>query len=514
MKTCFIGFDNGTMGTKVGLYDLDGNCLAVAFNEVHCTYPNPGWVEMDANEHFENVVKGIAEVIQKTGIDPANIKGISGSGIVDGTVPIDDDFNAIGPFIPYLDMRSQAEAKEVRENCEPIWVEESAKWGLGPDCVPMVMKWLYKHADYAKRAKKFCNIEPFVMGKLGGMKSKDAFIDWSHASGWLIGFDLEKNDWSKRQFDMYGLPFDVLPRVVAPWEVVGYVCPEMAGRTGLKAGTPLVAGGGDLMVATLGAGVVDAGQAMDVAGTASIMTFITDDLDAARKNEVLVTSKSIYADKLCLWGCLSSGGFARGWYRDGILNLKGITEAYPMMDALAEKVPAGAMASIFAPYLTGTMTPSWPYAKGAWLGLTPGHNQAHLWRTLMESVAFEYRMFLKSLEDQGVTYSNIMGVGGGAKSAVWNQIKADTLNVPYTLITTQDSGALGTCVIAGHATGYFSDMAATVQSWTEKTRTFTPRPEYVDFYNKFYELRQEVILGPLSQIFDMWEKIEALEPPK
>jgi xylulokinase len=213
------------MGTKVGLYDLDGNCLAVAFNEVHCTYPNPGWVEMDANEHFENVVKGITEVIQKTGMDPDNIKGISGSGIVDGTVPIDDDFNAIGPFIPYLDMRAQAEAKETRENCEPIWVEESAKWGLGPDCVPMVMKWLYKNADYAKRAKKFCNIEPFVMGKLGGMKAKDAFIDWSHASGWLIGFHLENNDWSKKQFDMYGLPFDVLPKVVAPWEVVGYVCP-------------------------------------------------------------------------------------------------------------------------------------------------------------------------------------------------------------------------------------------------------------------------------------------------
>jgi xylulokinase len=285
-------------------------------------------------------------------------------------------------------MRAQEEARQIRENCEPIWTQESGKSGIGPDCVPMVLRWLYKNkVPYTQKAKKFCNIAPFVTGKLGGFKAKDAYVDWCHASGWLVGFDLKNNNWSERQFKMFEVPMDILPRVVAPWEVVGAVCKDIAKRTGLKEGTPLVAGAGDLMVSTLGAGVVGAGQAFDVAGTASIMTFITKDMQAAVNNKVLVTSRHIFGDELCLWGCLSSGGFTRGWYRDGILNLKGISPAYAMMDTLADAIPAGAVNLLLAPYLTGTMTPSWPDAKGTIMGLTPNHNQAHIWRSMMESVA-------------------------------------------------------------------------------------------------------------------------------
>jgi xylulokinase len=294
---------------------------------------------------------------------------------------------------------------------------------------------------------------------------------------------------------------------------VGYVCKDVARRTGLVEHTPLVAGAGDLMVSTLGAGVVGPGQAFDVAGTASIMTFLTTDLQAAINNKILVTSKHIFSDELCLWGCLSSGGFSRGWYRDGILNLKGISAAYSMMDTMADAVPAGALNLLFAPYLTGTMTPSWPEAKATWLGLTPSHNEAHLWRAMMESVGYEYLLFLKSLEEQGVRYQRVIGVGGGARSAIWNQIKADMLNLPYTLITTQDTGALGNCVIAAHGTGYVADMISTVKQWSSETRTFKPRPEYTAFYNKVYRVRQEIFNGPLSEIFTLWSKVESIMPP-
>ncbi len=514
-KPCFIGFDCGTMGTKVALYDVDGMCLAEAFSENQFSYPHPGWVEMDAMAFFENIVTGITECLEKSGVPGSAVKGISSSGIVDGTVPVDDDFNPVGPFIPYLDMRAQEEAAQIRETCEPIWVEQSGKTGIGPDCVPMVMRWLYKNnVPYAQKAKKFVNISPFVTGKLGGFKAKDAYVDWSMASGWLVGFDLEKNDWSEEQFKMFEIPMDVLPNIVAPWQVVGTVCEDVARRTGLKAGTPLVAGAGDLMVSSLGAGVVETGTAFDVAGTASIMTFITDDISAAVNNKVLVTSKHVFKEQLCLWGCLSSGGFSRGWYRDGILNLKGISGAYPMMDSLAATVPAGSENLLFAPYLTGTMTPSWPDAKGTFMGLTPTHNQAHIWRSMMESVAYEYLMFMRSLEKQGVYYDRVIGVGGGAKSNIWNQIKADMFNTPYTLISTQDTGALGNCVIAAHGAGYVSDMVKTVKEWSKEVRTFTPRPEYNEYYNKIYDIREEIFNGPLDEIFKMWSRLEAIKAPK
>ncbi len=515
MSAYFIGFDCGTMGTKVALYDLEGHCLAEAFAENEFFYPHPNWVEMDAGKFYENVVNGMQECLAKSGVSGDDVKGISASGIVDGAVPVDEDFNPAGPFIPYLDMRAQEEAREIRNTCEPIWEEESAKAGLGPDCVPMVMSWLFKHnVPYISQAKKFCNIAPYVLGRLGGFKAKDAFVDWSHASGWLVGFDLRINDWSRRQFKLFGVPEEVLPRVVAPGTPVGSICKEVAAKTGLREGTPLIAGAGDLMVSTLGAGVVEPGQSFDVAGTSSIMSFISKDLDAAVKNRVLLTSRHVFEDELIQWGCLPSGGLARGWYRDGILNLKGITQAYPMMDSLADTVPAGAMSLLFAPYLSGSMTPTWAEAKGAWMGLTPGHNQAHLWRAMMESVAFEYRLYLESLEQQGLTYERVVGVGGGAKSAVWNQLKADMLEIPYTLISTQDTGALGNCLIAAYGTGYISDMIETVKKWTEETRTFHPRPEYVEFYHRLFEIRQEILQGPMAEIYNKWDQVEQIRPPQ
>lgn len=515
MKPCFIGFDCGTMGTKTALYTVEGECLAESFRETEFTYPHPGWVQLDANRYVESIVLGIQDVLEKSGISSEDVKGISASGIVDGTVPVDENFNAVGPFIPYLDMRAQEEAKWVADHCEPLWVYESGKFGLGPDCVPMVMRWIIKtNQPAATQAKKFVNIAPFVIGKLGGFKSEDAYIDWSQASGWLIGFDLEKNDWSKQQFENYGIPTEWLPKISAPWDIVGHVCKEMAKKTGLKEGTPLVAGAGDLMVSSLGGGVVGAGQAFDVAGTASIMTFVTTDFDAARKNEVLVTSKSVFKDELMLWGCLSSGGFANGWYRDGILNLKGLPGAYAMMDQIADTVPAGAEGCLYAPYLTGTMTPSWPQAKGAWLGLTPSHHQGHLWRSMMEAVAFEYKMFLKSLEDQGVKYDRVIGVGGGAKSKIWNQIKSNVMNQPYTLISTQDTGALGNCAIAAYGTGYIDDMVETIKGWTTETKTFKPQPEFVGFYAQVYEARDKIFHGSLSDIFDQWYTVDTLIPPE
>ena len=512
----FVGFDCGTMGTKVGLYNIDGQCLAEFYKEIPITYPAPGHVEMNAMDFYDNVVEGIAAVIAKSGVSADDIKGISSCGIVDGTVPVDEDFNPVGPFIPYLDTRAMEEAAEIGVHPDKLWERESARSGMGADCVPMVLRWLYKRKiPYLEKTKKFCNIAPFVMSKLAGLKAKDAYVDWCHASGWCVGFNLLINDWSEGQFKIYGVPMDILPKVVSPWTVIGGVSKEMAAKVGLKAGTPLVAGSGDLMACSLGGGAIGPGQTFDVAGTASIVTFITSDADmeSAIKNPVLITSRNVFEDELILWGCLGSGGLARGWYRDGILNLKGITQSYPMMDSLAGTVPAGSNNLLFSPYLTGAMTPSWPEAKGAWLGLTAGHNQSHLWRSLMESVAMEYKLYLSSMEDQGVVYDKVTGVGGGAKSAIWNQIKCDMLNKPYSVISTQDTGAIGNCLLAAYGSGHITDMKKTVAGWTEEVKTYYPREEYVKYYEKLFRIRQEIMNGPMAQIFKMWSQIEALTPP-
>ena len=167
MGKYYIAFDCGTMGTKTALYSIDSTRVAEAYRENKISYPRPGWAEMDANCFVNNVREGVRECLAKSGVNPAEVRSISASGIICGIVGIDENWQPVTPFVPYLDNRAGGEAKWVRENVEPVWGEESGNAIVDEFMPPMILRWfLNKYTGFRENAVKVVNNGPFVLGTL------------------------------------------------------------------------------------------------------------------------------------------------------------------------------------------------------------------------------------------------------------------------------------------------------------------------------------------------------------
>ncbi len=515
-KRYYIGYDCGTMGTKVAIYTIDGELVADAYREHVIFYPKPGWAEMEAEQFYRVVADGIKECLKNGNVDSNEIGGISCSGIICGIVPIDENWKPLGPYIPYLDGRAQKEVQDLAD-VDPLWAEESGNAEAAAYQPPVIMKWMLRNQpDVQKDAKKVVGAAHYVMGKLGGLKAKDAFVDWAHQSGWIIGFDARKRDWSEKQIELLGLPFEMLPRVVKPWEVVGELSAQEASELGLKPGIPLVAGAGDIMQSCLGCGLTDVGMSFDVAGTASIAAFALSDVDAAiTEKKVLVNAMNTFEDQYLLWAFIPAGGLSLRWYRDEVYRKPGVDAVYQELDKLAEKVPAGSDYAMFFPFLQGRSSPFWPTASGTWLGLRGSNQAGHMWRSMLESIAFEYLQWTQVLRNQDFPVNQMIGAGGGSRSPLWNQIKADMMNLEY-LIPSQSEGAvLGNALLAAYGVGAVKDMKETLKQWVTFKETFTPKAELNAFYEKMAEMRAGILNGPLLDCFNRIQSLhDDLVPPK
>ncbi len=511
----YIGYDNGTMGTKVAIYSDDSTLIAEAYRPHEIKYPRPGWAEMEPDQFYRVVCEGIQECVQKSRIDPKDVRGISCSGVICGFLPIDDDWNPVGPYIPYLDGRAKEEAIATAGIQDAPWVDESGNADIGAYMPPMIVKWYIKNdPDFLKRSKKVVGAANYVMGKLGGMKAKDAYIDWAHMSGWVIGFDAHKRDWSERQMEALGIPYELLPARKKPWDVVGTLTREQADKLGLREGIPLVAGAGDIMQSNLGSGVLEPGMCSDVAGTASIFTFAVPDFkrEVTRK-KVIINAMATLDDHYMYWSFIPAGGLSLRWFRDEVLGEKGDEDFYERMNKLAEPTPIGAEFSLFFPFLQGRSSPAWPNASASWLGLYGSNNAGTLWRSILESIAFEYLGYVNILRSVGIDLKKVIGTGGGSKGAFWNQLKADVLNAPYTTLQRAEGAALGNAILAAYGVGDVKDIRKTVNDWIKQKDRFDPIPRNNEIYSKIFKVREDILNGPLYQIFDMITELHKMELP-
>lgn len=515
MPKYYMGYDCGTMGTKVAIYSDDSTLVSEAYRPHEIQYPKPGWAEMEPDQFYRVVTEGIRECVNKSRINPKDVRGISCSGVICGFLPINEGWNPVGPYICFLDGRAKEEAKYVAEKLEPVWADESGNADIGSYMPPMFLKWqLNNEKDFLSRTKKIVTAAHYVMGRLGGLSARDAFIDWAHMSGWVIGFDAHKRDWSEKQMDLLEIPYEILPQVKKPWDVVGTLTKKEAEKFGLREGIPLVAGAGDIMQSNLGSGVVDVGMCSDVAGTASIFTFAVSDFNReVTDKKVIINAMATLDDQFMYWSFIPAGGLSLRWFRDEILMRKGDEEFYEEMNRLAEKAPIGAEFSLFFPFLQGRSSPAWPNASAAWLGLYGSNNSGTLWRSMMESIAFEYLSWVNILRSVGINLEKVVGTGGGSKGRLWNQIKADILNAPYVTLERTEGAVLGNALLAAYGVGDIKNLKETVNKWVKTKSTFNPIRKNTDAYMKIYNKREEILNGPLLEIFNKITELHKIKLP-
>jgi xylulokinase len=516
MSKYYVGFDCGTMGTKVAIYADDSRLVAEAYRPHEIAYPHPGWAEMEPDQFYRVVSDGLRECMQACRVNPKDIRGISCSGVICGFLPIDADWNPVGQYICFLDGRAKEETARVAGLPQQPWAEESGNADIGAYMPPMFCKWLLGNDRGVRtKTKKLVTAAQYVLGRLGGMKAKDAFIDWAHMSGWVIGFDARRRDWSEAQMKVLDIPFDILPAAKKPWDVVGALTAAEAEKLGLRAGIPLVAGGGDIMQSNLGSGIVETGMCSDVAGTASIFTFTVKDFRReVTDKKVIINAMSTLEDQYMYWSFIPAGGLSLRWFRDEISHEKGNEDYYRVLDEEAKKSPLGSEMTLFFPFLQGRSSPAWPNASAAWLGMHGSNNRGTLWRSMLESIAFEYLSYTEILRSVGITLKRVVGTGGGSKGPFWNQMKADILGAPYVTLERTEGAVLGNALLAAYGVGDITDLKKTVSEWVKVKETFTPNPARTEAYHKIYAIRQEVLNGPLYQAFDRIAELHKIQLPQ
>lgn len=503
MGKYYIAFDCGTMGTKTALYSIDSTRVAEAYRENKISYPRPGCAEMDANGFVKNVREGVRECLAKSGVNPAEIRAISASGIICGIVGIDEEWQPVTPFVPYLDNRAAGQARWVREHVEPLWENESANAIVDEFMPPMILRWfLNEYKGFRDRAVKVVNNGPYVLGKLAGLTAGEAFLDWATMSGWLIGYDAIDRNWSSRQMKALGIPMELLPRIVKPWDIIGYLCPEEAEAMGLPPGIPIAAGAGDTMQSALASGLLEPGLATDVAGTASIFAVAVDGPDERiTKAPGMMFATGTLEDSYFYWSMIRAGGLSLRWFRDSVANRAGDPMFYAEMDTLAADVPAGSRGLLFYPYLQGA-GPDMPGACGAFMGMFGATDRAAMWRSILEAIAFEYAQMIKIYRECGMPLAEIIGTEGGSKSPLWTQIKADILGGAYNIPTRSEGGLMADVAVAAYAVGDIENIKETMQRWITFRGRFAPDPHNSEKYRAVFAERQRLLEGPMKEVFE------------
>ncbi len=498
----FLGIDVGTQGSKAGIYRADGTCLGDGYAEHAFDHLRPGWVEMDPDQIFGAVVHAIGQARAAAG-DGEPVEAIGMSGILCGPVFVDEDWRPVRPLIPFLDVRCTDEVAWLANEVEPRWVTESANASLDTYVMAAVLEWVRRHEpETHARIRKILSLAPYVGGRLAGLRADDAYTDPSHLSGWIIGWDAATGTVSERQLDDLGIPMELAPSVHRPWDVVGHLTAESAELTGLPAGTPICAGAGDVMQSNLGAGLTAPGLATDVAGTASILTVgVSGPSPAITTVPGMLYSLGTLPGQALYWGYVKAGGLSLRWFRDEILRRPGDDDLYAEYDRLAAEIGPGSDGVLFTPYLSGG-NPDNPHAAGTWLGMTAGTDVGVLWRSMLESIAFEYADFLDVFAANGAPVAEVLAVGGGARSPIWNQIKADAVGVPWRVPSRQDGAILADAALAARSVGAIDDLGATVSSWVAGGDAATPSDGAGAAYGKVRAVRSEILSGSLRQVFD------------
>jgi len=491
-KTYLIGVDLGTAGTKAAVFDTEGNLIADAYEESRLYCPKPGWVEQDPEDIYGSAVRTIRQCLERSAIEPGAVAGLAFDGQMSGIGTVDDNWGTPTHYDSWLDTRCRAYIEHMQDEADRI----IALTG-GPPSIShgaKILWWMHERPEAFRRIAKFVVPGGYVAGRMAGLRGDAAFMDRTYLHFTCFS-DTAAGRWSDELLQRFGVPKEKLPRIVDPWEIIGCVSAEAARETGLKQGTPIAAGCGDQAAGMLGAAMVRPGMVFDVAGTASVFAVCLDRFVPDRQHRTLFTAHLAVPGLYYALAYINGGGMNLRWFRDELAPHEKAQAAshpggfYAWFDEKAQAIPPGSDRLLFLPHLGGRVCPSQPSLRGAFFGLNWSHTKAHLYRAILESVAYEYAYYQRIVHSllPELQFTETRAIGGGARSQVWNQIKADVLNTPYVTLNRQEFAVLGSAILAGYAVGVFKDLAGVAQSLVAPTSRIEPRPEVYQAYQPFVE---------------------------
>ena len=483
-----LGIDIGTSGTKVIAIDESGHLVATASAQYELSVPKPLWAEQNPADWWDAVCACCRQLTAQLGND--DIAGIGLSGQMHGLVLLDASGQVLRPAILWNDNRTQKQCDEITETVgRDTLTAETANPALTGFTAPKIL-WVRQHepAIY-ERARMMLLPKDYVRFELTGEFATEV----SDASGTLL-LNVPQRRWSEAVCEKLDIPLERLPRVYESYEVSGQISARAAELTGLKAGTPVVGGGGDQAAGAVGNGIVGSGIISVTTGTSGVV-FAFADTPTVDPQLRMHTFCHAVPGKWHVMGVMLSAGGSLRWYRDTLARSEKSVAAHMNIDAYeliareAATVAAGSEGLLFLPYLTGERTPHPdPLARGAFVGLTVRHTKAHMARAVLEGVSFGLRDSLEIMKSMGVSIGNVRCSGGGAKSSVWRQIQADVFNYPLSTIAIDEGPALGAALLAGVGVEMYSSVEEACSAVVKVARGASVIEENARVYEEYYRI--------------------------
>jgi xylulokinase len=477
-----LGIDLSTTGAKALLIDQKGAVAANVSTRLTVSTPHPLWSEQDPEEWWKGVAVSIRSVLRSVAVRKSLIAAVGLTGQMHGLVLLGRAGNVLRPAILWNDQRTQAQCDEIHARIgRERFIQITGNQALTGFTAPKIL-WVqekepevYRHVLLPK---------DYIRLRLTGQYA----MDKADGSGTVL-FDLKSRTWSPEVLASMGIDPTWMPPTFEGPEYTGEVTPEAAAETGLKAGTPVVAGGGDQAAQAVGVGAVVPGVVALTVGTSGVVFATTPSALIEPQGRLHAFCHAVPR----LWhlmGVMLSAAGSLQWYRDALAP----EASFDDLLKEAEGVAAGSEGLQFLPYLSGERTPHPdPLARGAWVGLTLRHGRGHLTRAVLEGVAFGLKDCFDLIQKAGVVkVDQVRASGGGTKGALWRQIMASVLGMELVTVNTTEAAAYGAAILAGVGAGMWPDVGTACAQMIQTTNRTSPDPAQTEIYREAYAVYRDL----------------------
>ncbi len=481
MTGYLLGIDVGTTSTKAALIDTDGHLLAEAARPAMLSTLRPGWAEADPEKWWRNVCGLIPECLARANVKASQIAAVAASGLVPVIILVNRDGQPVRPSIQQNDTRAVTEIEEQRQHTDARDILRRTGSVITQQSVGPKLLWLRRQEpESMQQAVNVMGSYDFITYQLSGALSIER--NWALESGL---FDLQQQAWDDNLLRLATLDRAWLAPVRSPGEVVGQVTAQAASACGLRAGTPVVVGSADHVASAFSAGLRQPGDLLVKLGGSGDILCCVDQIETDAR---LYLDYHILPGQFLLNGCMATSGSLIRWFQSQFAP----TSDYATLDTEAASLPAGADGLVLLPYFLGEKTPLHdPFARGTLVGLTLTHTRAHVFRAILEGIAYGFYHHLEIIREHGYTPTRARVTNGGARSLLWKQITADVLGLRLEGVARHPGSSLGAAFVAGMGVGAFCEWVE-IERFIQVAAVVEPNAENHERYQSRFKLYRKI----------------------
>lgn len=499
--------DAGTSEFKAVLFNDRLQIVASAGNEFIVDHPAADLSILDAFDYWESCIDTVREAISQGSVNPRDVAAVAVTSHTDTLFALDASGNPVSEAILWTDPRAKDEAQRIQERfgLERIF-RTTGQTGASYIHFASRLSWFLVHnQSLTKNVRYFLQTQDYLIYRLTGR----AVMDHSVASSSLFGY-LEASKYWPDMLDFVGVDPDRLSAIIEPGQIAGELREETARKLELKPGIPVIAGAMDAIAAAVGMDNVRPGVVTEITGSALVIAATSDTPKFDDRTSVPCFVHGVPGKYLLMPWC-ETAGMALKWYRDqffksweDVADLNN-TNLFDFITAEAAEIDPGCDGVTVLPHFSGSGSPDFnPEAKAVIYGLTLAHKRGHISRAFLESVAFLLKENLNILAGMGVAMERIISSGGGSRSPLWCQIKADVTGIPLTVSDVPETTALGAAILTAQTLGWPTDVPVTAGHKDSETIVYEPNPEtggrYREAFQRFMHLNRLLPLRPENRL--------------